>query len=96
MYRDNRPEAENTPPINPLKAMTAEQFAALGGVAVAYVRAIKGRDLARIVNNAELEDDDDEYRLVMSADGRALLVADSDESVQAWLQDASIGVVPLH
>jgi hypothetical protein len=95
MYRDNRPEAETTP-VNPLKIMTAEQFAALGGVAVAYVRPITGKKLAPIVSDAGLEEDDDEYQLVMSADGRPLLVADTAETVQNWLSEANIGIVSLH
>ena len=81
--------------VHPLKAMTAEQFMALGGNAVAYVRTIRGDDLSTMIEEAELGSDQ-YYQLVMSADGTALMVADSTEAVTEWLSDRNVGLVSLH
>ena len=35
-------------------------------------------------------------RLVVSADGSPLLVADSQEAVAEWLMDRNLGIVALH
>lgn len=81
---------------HPLKALTAEQFMALGGGAVAYVRPITGDKLSALIDQvAELESQE-LYQLVMSADGTALMVADSTEAVSEWLAERGVGVVSLH
>jgi hypothetical protein len=80
---------------HPLKSLTPAQFMALGGNAVVYIRPIKGAALAKIIDEVEVADDED-FHLVVSADGSPLLVADSKESVAEWLADKDLGIVALH
>jgi hypothetical protein len=80
---------------NPLRHLTPAQFMALGGNAVVYVRPIKGKKLAEMMTEPDFTDDE-EFQLVVSADGSPLLVADSDEAVEEWLSDKNFGIVALH
>jgi len=84
----NRPD---TPIDNPLRHLTAAQFMALGGNAVVYVRPVKGKALAGM-----MVEDDDDFQMVVSADGSPLLVADSSDAVEEWLSDKNFGIVALH
>ena len=79
---------------NPLRNLTAAQFMALGGNAVVFIRPIKGDRLNQFLA-ADVEDSD-ELQLVMSGDGSALFVADTEEAVVEWLSDKNYGVVALH
>ena len=81
---------------HPLRHLTAAQFAALGGNAVVYVRPIRGAKLAEFVDEMTDDESDDEFQLVVSADGSPLLVAESEEAVAEWLSDKNFGVVSLH
>lgn len=78
-----------------LRNLTADQFMALGGNAVVYVRPIKGSALSEMVPNAEFEDDET-FQIVIGADGAPLMVADSEEAVAEWLSSRPFGVVTLH
>jgi len=93
--RDEQSQGNET--VHPLKTLTAEQFMALGGNAVAYVRPILGGALAPIIaGEGEILDDNEVYQLVMSADGTPLMVADSADAVAEWLSDRHVGLVSLH
>lgn len=81
--------------VNPLRQLTAAQFAALGGSAVAFIRPMRGDALAELISEAEF-DDQETYQLVMSADGTPLLVADTFDAVREWLGDKPVGLVSLH
>jgi hypothetical protein len=80
---------------NPLRHLTPAQFMALGGNAVVYVRPIKGKTLADMMTDAEFIADED-FQLVVGADGSPLLVADSTDAVDEWLSDKNYGVVTVH
>ena len=80
---------------NPLKDMTRAQFAALGGDAVAYIKAVDGVLLTGLIEDAEF-DAATLYHLVMSADGTPLMVADTKDAVSEWLGDQNIGLATLH
>lgn len=80
---------------NPLKDMTRAQFAALGGDAVAYIKAVDGNLLSGMIEDAEF-DAATQYHLVMSADGTPLMVADTQSAVTEWLGDQNIGLATLH
>lgn len=88
-----RPEEQHN--YNPLRHLTPAQFMALGGNAVVYVKPIKGDRLAELMAEPDFESDD-EFHLVVSADGSPLLVADSPEAVAEWLSDKNFGIVALH
>jgi hypothetical protein len=83
---------------NPLRHLTPAQFMALGGNAVVYVRSIKGKMLTEMMPEPgfEGEDLDEDFHIVVSADGSPLLVADSAEAVDDWLSDKNFGIVALH
>jgi hypothetical protein len=93
--RNSRPTDNIEPTVHPLKALTPAQFAALGGNAVIYVRQIRGDDLSDLLEEPGFSDDQD-YHLVMSADGTALFVADTSDAVEDWLAEKNFGIVQLH
>jgi len=95
MIEKRNPDAEAAGGVNPLKSLTAAQFAALGGSAVAYVRPISGSDLSAMIRGTDF-DEETTYQLVMSADGTPLMVADTQAAVNEWLVDRNVGVVTLH
>lgn len=92
----DRPEQTNFD--NPLRHLTPAQFMALGGNAVVYVRSIKGAKLTEMMDDSDVEEgeENEEFQLVVSADGSPLLVADSQEAVEEWLMDKNYGIVALH
>jgi hypothetical protein len=91
----NRDETIVEPAAHPLKSLTAAQFMALGGSAVAYVRPVKGAVLAEMLSEEGFDFGAD-YQLVMSADGTPLMVADTSEAVAEWLAERDLGVVAVH
>jgi hypothetical protein len=80
---------------NPLRNLSAEQFQALGGNAVVYVKHLKGDELGNVLPGTEFSLDED-YHLVVSADGQPLMIGDSEEAVAEWLQSQPFGIVTLH
>lgn len=80
---------------NPLRNLSAEQFQALGGNAVVYVKHLKGEELGTVLPGTEFSHDED-YHLVVSADGQPLMIGDSEEAVAEWLQGQPFGIVTLH
>jgi hypothetical protein len=90
----NRPEEAF--PDNPLRHLTAAQFMALGGNAVVFIRPIKGKKLSEFMDDVADEAAEEEFQLVVSADGQPLLVADTPEAVTEWLSDKNLGIVALH
>ncbi len=80
---------------NPLRNLSAEQFQALGGNAVVYVKHITGEALGSVLPGTDFSQDED-YHLVVSADGQPLMIGDSEEAVAEWLQGQPFGIVTLH
>lgn len=80
---------------NPLRNLSAEQFQALGGNAVVYVKHVRGDALGNVLPGADFSTDED-YHLVVSADGQPLMIGDSQEAVEEWLQGQPFGIVTLH
>jgi hypothetical protein len=80
---------------NPLRNLSAEQFQALGGNAVVYVKQLKGDELGSVLPGTEFSLDED-YHLVVSGDGQPLMIGDSQEAVAEWLQGQPFGIVTLH
>jgi hypothetical protein len=81
--------------VHPLKALTPAEFMALGGKAVVYVKPMTGDAIGKMTGNTDFSGED-EFHLVVSADGSALLIADSEDAVVEWLSDKNFGVVALH
>lgn len=80
---------------NPLRDLTPAQFMALGGNAVVYVKPIRGDQLAELMKEPQFDVDED-FHLVVSADGSPLMVGDTEEAVAEWLSDKNYGIVALH
>jgi hypothetical protein len=80
---------------NPLRNLTADQFMALGGNAVVYVKHVKGSDMGPILPGADFDENSD-FHIVVSADGQPLMVGDSETAVSDWLSDKNYGIVTLH
>jgi hypothetical protein len=80
---------------NPLRNLSAEQFQALGGNAVVYVKHVKGDALGEVLPGTVLSNEED-YHLVVSGDGQPLMIGDSEEAVAEWLQSQPFGIVTLH
>lgn len=93
MKMQHRPD--ETSPAHPLRDLTPAQFMALGGNAVVYVKTMDGPALAQMMGQPDLAEDD-EFHLIVSADGSPLLIADSAESAAEWLSDKNYGIVTLH
>lgn len=90
-----REQPEHNTTDHPLRHLTPAQFMALGGNAVVYVKPMDGEALAQMMGQPDLAEDD-EFHLVVSADGSPLLIADSAEAAAEWLSDTNYGVVTLH
>lgn len=90
-----REQSEENRIDHPLRHLTPAQFMALGGNAVVYVKSIGGGQLADMMGQPDLAEDD-EYHIVVSADGSPLLIADSAESAVEWLNEKNLGIVTLH
>jgi len=82
--------------LHPLKVMSAEQFASLGLESVVFSRTVDTSTLARLVPEARIEDEAGEFILVMSADGRPVLVTDSAESLEGWLEEQPVVMALVH
>jgi hypothetical protein len=95
MYEKRNDVAATDNFVDPLKLLTRAQFAALGGDAVAYVREVNGAILAQLVDTTEF-DHAQAYQLVMSADGKPLMVSDTHEGVLEWLGEKQLGIATLH
>lgn len=95
MFEKRNDPAADAAPVHPLKSLTKAQFAALGGDAVAFIRALDGSSLSQLVNDPRFEHGV-EYQLVMSADGTPLMIADTEEAVLDWLGEQTLGLATLH
>ena len=80
---------------NPLRHLTPAQFMALGGNAVVYVKPIRGDKLAELMSEPDFDAEQD-FHLVVSADGSPLMVGDTEDAVSDWLSDKNYGIVALH
>jgi len=81
---------------NPLRYLSAEQFAALGLESVVFSRLIDGAALVRLLPDANIDGEGGPFILVMSADGRPILVTDSQDSLEAWLEDQPVSLAEVH
>lgn len=94
-YDDNSKAVIENTAVHPLRDMTLEEFRALGGDDLVYVRPIKGAQLAQLLEDPNF-DEDALYQLVVSADCTPLLVADNADEVEDWLAEKYVGVMSWH
>lgn len=93
------PTTENAPhqgAVHPLKTIDEQQFAALGGNHVVFVRTISGGDLGTLIPEAAEMPDDATFHLVMAANGAPMMVSDNVEALNEWLGENEVEVAPRH
>jgi hypothetical protein len=78
------------------KEMSPAEFEVLGANALVYIRPIAGRELAILLADRRKLDRDQIFLLVVSADGSPLLVTESLESANEWLDETSLAVATVH
>ena len=82
---------------NPLRHLTAGAVHGAGRQCGGLCPPDQGREADRDDGrDGDEVDADEEFQLVVSADGSPLLVADSEEAVDDWLSDKNFGIVALH
>ena len=84
------------PGLHPLRMLSAEQFAALGLESVVFSRTVDTQTLVRLVPDADVAEMAGPFILVMSADGKPILVTDSPESLDDWLDDQPVVLARVH
>lgn len=93
---DNLRKSKSRTPVHPLKAMSAPDFAALGGNRAVFVRSISAGRLALFMPEAKNMPKDAIFHLVMAADGAPMLVADNPDAVADWLAENEVIEVTRH
>lgn len=82
--------------LQPLSAMSKEEFAALGADGVVFARPISGVELASFIPEAQNVPEDAVFQMVMSADGSPVLVTDNADAIFDWLDDNDVTLVQRH
>lgn len=82
--------------LQPLSAISKEEFAALGADRVVFARPISGVELARFIPEALNVPEDAVFQMVMSADGSPALVTDNAGALFDWLEDNDVTLVQRH
>lgn len=88
--------AKIIPPVNPLKLLSPEQFAALGVHSVVVAREIEAENLASFLPQAQISADAGPLLLLMSADGTPIMVTDSSEALDEWLEERPVQLATVH
>jgi hypothetical protein len=92
---ESNPERGHAPG-HPLRSLSALEFARLGGSDIAFVRPVTRDELETMLPDVALPEPSDELHLVMSAEGRPLLIADTREAVGEWLAGNDVQLVARH
>ncbi|HUV32529.1 MAG TPA: DUF1150 family protein [Devosiaceae bacterium] len=77
----------------PLRALTVEQFAALGDDEVVYRRTLSGAALKKILPNAGGAPDSQPFHVLFGAGGAPRFVTDSEAQIHEWLEQTGLGLV---
>lgn len=81
---------------HPLRSLSAEEFAALGGENTVFVRSITARELAEFLPEAEAMPGDVQFQLIMAANGAPILVTDSATALSDWFDQNEFNQVQRH
>jgi len=79
-----------------VKTMTADEFAAMGAGRIVFRRKMAAGDLAELVPQAGMAPAEQVLELVMSADGAPVMIADSSEAVDDWIDTHEVRLATLH
>ena len=80
----------------PLKALTAAQFAALGAGDIVFWKQMDAGELAEFITQAAMAPAEQRLELLMSADGAPVLIADSEEAIMDWIDGHEVQLATLH
>lgn len=82
--------------LHPLKALSKAEFAALGAKSVVFQREISAEDLETLIPNTPIPSEATMFYLVVSADGSPVLVTDTFDAVEDWLDDSDADLALVH
>ena len=95
--RDKAPEQEAfNNNAHPLRYLSADEFAALGGDNTVFVRTISAKQLAEFLPEAKSMPDDVQFQLIMGADGAPILITDSQTALADWFENNDFSQVQRH
>lgn len=80
----------------PLRILTAAQFAALGAGDIVFWRQMNAGALAEFIPQASMAPAGQMLELLMSADGAPVLIADSREAIIDWIEGHEVRLATLH
>jgi len=83
-------------PDDPMRAMTRDEFAALGGDEIVYRRTLSGAALKQLFPEAGEAPDAQAFHILFGADGAPRFVTDSEGQVHAWLSEAGLDLATRH
>lgn len=95
-FKNEHSNGHQSGPVHPLKRLDEDQFAALGGQHVVFVRRISAGDLTALIPEAGNMPEDAEMHLVMAANGHPLMVSDSSEALNEWIAEQQVEVAAVH
>lgn len=87
-------DTSNTSTLKPM--LTPEQFAHLGGGAVAYVKAMKGVDVQRLFPQVGSVQPNMTLYALLAADGSPLMLTDSKDAALANAWENNLQPLSLH
>lgn len=78
------------------RAMSAQEFAFLGGGEVAYIKAVKAREMKKLFPQLEDVPEGVDLYALHAADGTPIALADSHPGAVANAREQELQVVSLH
>ena len=96
MNDENRQTGARTLPLpQNLRTLSLSEFASLGAGKLVFSRILSGTELGRLLPDAAVPPDG-EYHMILSADGAPLMVTDSSEQVDDWLDHNDLDLATRH
>lgn len=83
-------------PRQPLKALTIEEFAALGDDELVYRRTIVGSDLKRLFPAASAAPDAQNFVVLFGAGGAPRFISDDEGHAWEWLAQTGLSLATRH
>lgn len=81
---------------HPLRNLSAEEFAVLGGDKTVFIRSISVKELASFLPEASNMPDDVQFQMIMGANGVPILITDSTAAISDWFEHNEVRQVFRH